>query len=80
MTSICLVRHGDHIDDRLNGQGPKMRVHTALNRIVTQHAGQCAVLMTHGGVIQVAFHFFFGYGDAAFRRAYPAAGHTSITH
>jgi broad specificity phosphatase PhoE len=39
-----------------------------------------AVLMTHGGVIQAAFQFFFGYGDAAFRRAYPAVGHTSITH
>jgi 2,3-bisphosphoglycerate-dependent phosphoglycerate mutase len=56
------------------------RVHTALHRIVTQHAGKTVVLMTHGGFIQVAFQFFFGYGDATFRRAYPAAGHTSITH
>ena len=56
------------------------RVHTALNRIVTQHAGKTVALMTHGGFIQVAFQYFFGYGDATFRRAYPAAGHTSITH
>jgi broad specificity phosphatase PhoE len=56
------------------------RVHTALNRIVTEHAGKTVALMTHGGFIQVAFQFFFGYGDATFRRAYPAAGHTSITH
>jgi 2,3-bisphosphoglycerate-dependent phosphoglycerate mutase len=56
------------------------RVHTALNRIVTEHVGRTVVLMTHGGFIQVAFQYFFGYGDAAFRRAYPAAGHTSITH
>ncbi len=55
------------------------RVLAALDRIVTQHPGKTVMLMTHGGVIQVAFQFFFGYGDAAFRRAYPAAGHTSIT-
>ena len=56
------------------------RVHSALHRITSEHAGGSIVLMTHGGFIQVAFLFFFGYGDAAFRRAYPAAGHTSITH
>jgi probable phosphoglycerate mutase len=56
------------------------RAHTALHRIATQHAGKSVVLMTHGGFIQVAFQFFFGYGDASFRRAYPVAGHTSITH
>jgi 2,3-bisphosphoglycerate-dependent phosphoglycerate mutase len=56
------------------------RVHTALNRIITEHSGKTVVLVTHGGFIQVAFQFFFGYGDASFRRAYPAAGHTSITH
>jgi broad specificity phosphatase PhoE len=56
------------------------RVHTALNRIITAHSGKTVVLVTHGGFIQVAFQFFFGYGDASFRRAYPAAGHASITH
>jgi probable phosphoglycerate mutase len=57
-----------------------MRVHSALHRLASDHQGKRLALMTHGGVIQVAFQFFFGFGDAAFRRAYPAAGHTSITH
>lgn len=56
------------------------RVQSALHAIVKKHLGQTAVLVVHGGVIQVAFQYFFGYGDAAFRRAYPAAGYTSITH
>ena len=56
------------------------RVQSTLHRIIKQHAGQSVVLVVHGGVIQVAFQYFFGYGDAAFRRAYPAAGYTSITH
>jgi broad specificity phosphatase PhoE len=56
------------------------RVQSALHHIIKQHAGQSVVLVVHGGVIQVAFQYFFGYGDAAFRRAYPAAGYTSITH
>jgi broad specificity phosphatase PhoE len=56
------------------------RVQSALHCIVKQHADQSVVLVVHGGVIQVAFQYFFGYGDAAFRRAYPAAGYTSITH
>lgn len=56
------------------------RVHSALHRITSEHAGHTVVLMTHGGFIQVAYQYFFGYGDAAFRRAYAAAGHTSITH
>jgi 2,3-bisphosphoglycerate-dependent phosphoglycerate mutase len=55
------------------------RVHSALHRLIRAHEGKRLALMTHGGVIQAAFQFFFGYGDAAFRRAYPAAGHTSIT-
>lgn len=55
------------------------RVHSALHRLISAHPGKRLALMTHGGVIQAAFQYFFGYGDAAFRRAYPAAGHTSIT-
>lgn len=55
------------------------RVHSALHRLVSEHQGKRLALLTHGGVIQAAFQYFFGYGDAAFRRAYPAAGHTSIT-
>jgi probable phosphoglycerate mutase len=56
------------------------RVQSALQAIVKKHLGQTAVLVVHGGVMQVAFQYFFGYGDAVFRRAYPAAGYTSITH
>ena len=56
------------------------RVQSALHRIIKKHSGQSVVLVVHGGVIQVAFQYFFGFGDAAFRRAYPAAGYTSITH
>jgi probable phosphoglycerate mutase len=56
------------------------RVQSALHAIVKKHLGQTAVLVVHGGVIQVAFQYFFGYGDATARRAYPAAGHASITH
>jgi 2,3-bisphosphoglycerate-dependent phosphoglycerate mutase len=55
------------------------RVHSALHRLTSEHEGRRIALVTHGGVIQAAFQYFFGYGDAAFRRAYPAAGHTSIT-
>lgn len=55
------------------------RVQSALQCIATAHAGGTVVLMTHGGFIQVSFQYFFGFGDAAFRRAHPAAGHASIT-
>jgi 2,3-bisphosphoglycerate-dependent phosphoglycerate mutase len=33
-------------------------------------------LLRHGE----SFQIFFGHCDAAFRRAHPAAAHTSITH
>ena len=56
------------------------RVHTALNRILLQNEGKTIVLITHGGVIEASFQFFFGYGDASFHRAYPAFGNASITH
>jgi 2,3-bisphosphoglycerate-dependent phosphoglycerate mutase len=55
------------------------RVHSVLHRLIREHEGRRLALMTHGGVIQAAFQYFFGYGEAAFRRAYPAAGHASIT-
>ena len=55
-------------------------MHTALNRILLQNAGKTIVLITHGGVIEASFQFFFGYGDASFCRAGPAFGNASITH
>lgn len=56
------------------------RVKSALHRIVERHPGRSVLLVVHGGVIQVAFQYFFGFGDAAFRRAYPAAAAGSLTH
>lgn len=56
------------------------RVGTALHAISKEHAGGSVALVTHGGFIQAAFRHFFGFGDAAFRRARPAAAHASITH
>jgi probable phosphoglycerate mutase len=56
------------------------RVGSTLHAISTQHEGGSVALVTHGGFIQASFRHFFGFGDAAFRRAYPAAAHSSITH
>ncbi len=55
------------------------RVGTALHGLAAAHAGETVVVVTHGGFIQAAFRHFFGFGDASFRRAYPAARHSSIT-
>lgn len=57
-----------------------VRVGSALQTVANQFKDQSVAVVTHGGVIQAAFHHFFGFGDAAFRRAYPAATHTSISH
>ena len=57
-----------------------VRVGAALHAVSQQHEDGSMLLVTHGGFIQSAFRHFFGFGDAAFRRAYPAATHTSITH
>ena len=55
------------------------RVGEVLHFISREHAGAEVVVVTHGGFIQAAFRHFFGLGDAAFRRAYPAVAHTSLT-
>jgi probable phosphoglycerate mutase len=55
------------------------RVGEALHRIARSHAGGSVLVVTHGGFIQAAFRHFFGFGDAAFRRAYPMSGHASLT-
>jgi probable phosphoglycerate mutase len=57
-----------------------LRVHLALNRILQAHDGQTIVVMTHGAFIQMAFMFFFGYGESAMDRAVPEIRRTSITH
>jgi probable phosphoglycerate mutase len=58
----------------------QVRIQSGLNRITEAHAGKIIAVMTHGGVIQAAFQHFFGFGEAAFRRAYPVSGYTSKTH
>jgi probable phosphoglycerate mutase len=57
-----------------------VRVGAVLHAISKEHEGGSIALVTHGGFIQASFRHFFGFGDASFRRAYPAAAHTSITH
>jgi probable phosphoglycerate mutase len=56
------------------------RVQSALHRIVLAHAGASAVLVVHGGIIEVAFRYFQDSGEVGLRRARPACGHTSIAH
>lgn len=56
------------------------RMHTALHRIVSQHAGRSVVLVAHGGTVEASFQFFFGFGLASQARAYPAARNTALTH
>lgn len=56
-----------------------VRVRSVLQRIVARHTGQTVVVVAHGGVVEVAFCHFLALADGPFRRAYPAAAHTSIT-
>ncbi|HEY0735613.1 MAG TPA: histidine phosphatase family protein [Herpetosiphonaceae bacterium] len=56
------------------------RAQIALNRIVQEHAGKTIVILTHGGVIQASFEYFFGYGLATMQRATLTMKNTSITH
>lgn len=56
------------------------RAHNALNRIVQTHAGKTIVVMSHGGIVQCSFDYFFGYGLATIIRAAVHAKNTSITH
>ena len=55
------------------------RVGEALHSAARSHPGGSVLIVTHGGFIQGAFRHFFGFGDAAFRRAYPVASHASLT-
>ena len=56
------------------------RVGAKLHAVTKDFEGGSVAIVTHGGFIQAAFRHFFGFGDASFRRAYPAANYTSITH
>lgn len=57
-----------------------VRIQLALNRLLTEHEGRTIVLVTHGGVIQATFAYFFGYSPAVMPRAGVEVGNTSITH
>ena len=56
------------------------RVQTALHRITQVHEGKTILLVTHGGIIQVSFYYFFGLGLSTFQRASTTLKNTSITH
>jgi len=55
------------------------RVGDCLSGIVKRYEGKTVIVITHGGFIQASYRHFFGFGDAAFRRAYAACNHTGIT-
>ncbi|MEZ4669736.1 MAG: histidine phosphatase family protein [Anaerolineae bacterium] len=57
-----------------------LRVHVALNRILTDHNDQTILVVTHGAFIQVTFAYFFGLTLAVPQRAAPEIRRTSITH
>lgn len=55
------------------------RVQTKLAELTRAFEGKTIVLVAHGGVVEVAFSYFLGFGPGPFEGGYPAAGHTSIT-
>ncbi|MFO1303878.1 MAG: histidine phosphatase family protein [Burkholderiales bacterium] len=55
------------------------RVQGKLAELVERHRDRTIVLVVHGGVIEVTFHHFLGFGPGPFEGGYPAAGNTSIT-
>ena len=55
------------------------RVQGKLSELVEHFEGRTLVLVAHGGVIEVAFSHFLGFGPGPFEGGYPAAGHTSLT-
>ncbi|MBN8593033.1 MAG: histidine phosphatase family protein [Anaerolineae bacterium] len=57
-----------------------LRVHLAVNRLVQSHQGKTIVIISHGAFIQMAFLYFFGYGEASVNWATPEIRRTSITH
>lgn len=55
------------------------RVCTALAALTTRHAGLGLAIVAHGGVIEVAFQHFLGFGPGLFEGGYPAADQASLT-
>jgi probable phosphoglycerate mutase len=54
------------------------RVHIALHRIEQEHDGKTIMIVTHGGVIQAAFGYFFGISPVTIPGV--AVENVSITH
>src|SRR5438105_8733246 len=57
-----------------------LRVGTALDRIVREHAGKTIVLVCHGGVIDCSFLYFFKISAWTQPLAHFYTRNTSITH
>ena len=55
------------------------RVAAKLAELIALHEGRTIMIVAHGGVIEVAFSHFLGFGPGPFEGGHPAAGHTSIT-
>lgn len=56
------------------------RAAAALQRITREHDSKTIVVICHGGVVQAAFHYFFGLSTLRLPSAFVDAGHASITH
>lgn len=57
-----------------------LRVHLALNRVLSEHTGKTLVIVTHGAFMQMSFNYFFGMGEANLEFSIPEVRRTSITH
>ena len=56
-----------------------LRVAEEMERITSKHAGKTIVAVTHGGVIDSAFLYFFGMSNTAFASASFYTHNTSLT-
>jgi probable phosphoglycerate mutase len=55
------------------------RVRTALDALLLRHAGQTLAVVAHGGIVEVAFSHFLGFGPGPFEGGHPAADPCSLT-
>ena len=56
------------------------RAAAALQRISRAYDGKTIVVVCHGGIIQAAFHYFFGLSTLRLPSAYVDSDHTAVTH
>jgi probable phosphoglycerate mutase len=57
-----------------------LRASTALDRIIREYEGKTIVIVCHGGIIGVTFHYFLGIGSFQYPQAGFDTENTSITH